>query len=808
MFTKQVDIYLEKTNFFTVSTHGTNDYTFLEYVNLRLVEILEQDLDNTDDAATDDFVRTARGNVAQYVQVTFTLGSQYEVKNNGMDLIPRDSVRAGKGVFASSANMFHRCEQYSEQNVPGPDSGNKYQDFEERLGQDCAPDAQMCVSPSDIPDSFVSYNIPLGVDWLPEATSDLSENIFVSLVVQAQNAEAIAGEVELSNITKTTLNAAIPVVAGGVNIFCDGVTAKTDLKDVANAVIIVGSAETDDEFSRLRIIGEQGELANSVLDPKSSTEINADSIEAALMTIVVLGDDDFFGLDGTRRTASNFGIELEDAITIHIMESATGFGDEQSKAYKVLDLIESPGEELFDTSNSLQVDGYPLNAAFNIVIQRDAQSARLEPSDSLKQECSFAPPRPTGPLGSMPTTCVIRRDVSGRNNYPVQNGRQWPTAMELPHCPDEDCNDQLVAASTAGVNGGSDLTDRSKFMASILGDSDYANNLGIDFSNVIAKRYMLNDRYKRAWWINPGYEWTPTQTANAALFQVSQKLLFFGLFNLNEYRSTDMQSRRRVLLSSATRRQGVVSKEEKETQSLSQVTLEFDQTPGKLLAQAVGVEEGNIATLTVTAELDTTEKCLPIDELREGLRTKLNDAVTDASQTEVKAVSISKIVVTGADGCRRRSLSRKLFSGATAVIDLVVAFSTRSSMANFDMDSFKNNNFIIDATSGDLPDVKSKKNLNIGSNDVEEEEAGKDNTVAIAVGVAAGVVVLGAMALLAFLFINRRNRELPAQAVAAPIKADPVGVWTDNNALAGMGPSTDGKLQAELAAANLARQNV
>lgn len=33
----QVNIHLEKTNFFSVSTHGTNDYTFLEYVNMRLI---------------------------------------------------------------------------------------------------------------------------------------------------------------------------------------------------------------------------------------------------------------------------------------------------------------------------------------------------------------------------------------------------------------------------------------------------------------------------------------------------------------------------------------------------------------------------------------------------------------------------------------------------------------------------------------------------------------------------------------------------------------------------------------------------
>jgi hypothetical protein len=822
MFTKQVDIYLEKTNFFTVSTHGTNDYTFLDYVNLRLVEVLLQDQDNTDDAATDDFVRTADTEPAHYVQVTFTLGSQYQVKKNGLDLIPYDSVRAGKGAFSRDANMFHRCVQYlDDQTVPDLGGANKYQAFVDRLQgrvanpvlgtvakpQKCAPAATMCVSPSDIPDSFVSYNIPLGVNWLPDPSSDLSENVFVSMVVQAENKDAIAGTVALSNITKTTLNAAIPVVQGGVNIFCDGVTAKTDLKDVANVEIIIGSAETVDELSRLKIIGRDNTLVSSVLDPRGSEKIDTDSIESALMTVVVLGDDEFFGLGAERRSGSEFGIEFEDAITIHIMEADTGFTVENSKAKKVLDLIESDGEELFDTENALQTDGYPLNGAFTIDIQRNLQRARLNPSEALLQECSFAPPRPTV-VGSMPTTCVIRRDINGRNVYPTQNGRDWPTAMELPHCVDEDCT-AVAQASTAPSNGGGVLSDRENFMASILGDSDYAKNLGVAYSEVIAAEYILNDRYKRAWWINPGYEWTPTQTNGAAIFQVSQKLLFFGLFQINESRGV-VGGRRRVLLS-PERRQGVVSQEEKDTQGLSQVTLEFDQTPTKLLSEAVGVPYENIKKVDVTVRLTQEQMCQSIDDLRETLRKTLSDIVTRGTRgDQVKAVTISKIVVSDATGgCGRRNLSRKLlatYSAAKADIELLIAFQVSANKASFNSCTLaKDNEFIIRADDGDECDDKQQPKTAILPS--EDSEDGKDNTVAIAVGVSAGVVVLGAVVALVFVF-SRRNRELPTQAVAAPLKAEPVGMWTDNAALAGMGPSTDGKLQAELAAAHLSRQNV
>eukprot|EP00961_Rhodomonas_salina_P026180 353652-Rhodomonas_salina.1 len=89
---------------------------------------------------------------------------------------------------------------------------------------------------------------------------------------------------------KTTLTASIPIVAGGVNIFCDGFTAKTDLKDgelsrlcgrrarcIANADIIVGTASGADELTRLRIIEN---VASTDLSAVNSTQIDTPSIES------------------------------------------------------------------------------------------------------------------------------------------------------------------------------------------------------------------------------------------------------------------------------------------------------------------------------------------------------------------------------------------------------------------------------------------------------------------------------------------------------------------------------------------------
>eukprot|EP00961_Rhodomonas_salina_P195075 2633713-Rhodomonas_salina.3 len=80
-FATQTNIHLEKTSFFSVSTHGVNEYTFLEYVNMRLVMILDEDKDFSgqpvadglgDDESADRTVRTVRDGNAAYIQVPLT----------------------------------------------------------------------------------------------------------------------------------------------------------------------------------------------------------------------------------------------------------------------------------------------------------------------------------------------------------------------------------------------------------------------------------------------------------------------------------------------------------------------------------------------------------------------------------------------------------------------------------------------------------------------------------------------------------------------------------------------------------------
>mmetsp|Transcript_3764 Transcript_3764/g.5560 ORF Transcript_3764/g.5560 Transcript_3764/m.5560 type:complete len:186 (+) Transcript_3764:2653-3210(+) len=112
----QTAIHVEKTGFFSVSTtHGINNYTFLESVKMRLVSVYTEERDCWGAGESGDSERTVRTNstnAANYVQVTFTLGSKYGVKDKS-GLIPLDSVRAGRGRLLTDAeaggNLQHKC---------------------------------------------------------------------------------------------------------------------------------------------------------------------------------------------------------------------------------------------------------------------------------------------------------------------------------------------------------------------------------------------------------------------------------------------------------------------------------------------------------------------------------------------------------------------------------------------------------------------------------------------------------------------------------------------------------------------------
>ena len=665
----QVNIHLEKTDYFSVSTHGVNDYTFLEYVNLRLVSVLEKDevLGEEEGAATAVRTnRTSREDAADYLQVTFTLGSKYEPMAVGEGgLIPLDSVRVGQGTFFDSlqtqASVYHACVEYTTPAAEnGVFDGATKALFDSRFTgsqTECAPAATMCKSPAATPDAFVAFNIPLGVGWLPAPDASLAENVFVELVVQADDKQAKASGGSPNNgdapwQMKTTLFASIPVVAGGVNVFCDQVTAKTDLQDVVMATLVFGSANDVDELSRLKIVDDIG---SSVLTPRDPLDFGETvSIEAGLMTLVLTqrADTTFFEQDGT----STYGIQLEDVITVHIMEQNPAFDGANTVSKKVMDLLAIAGQDNYDSMSSdaeLRTRGYNLNGAFRFTIDRAANTASLEPTDALLTHCPFNPTRPTADI-PFPTTCVTRRDVQGRG-FPARSGS--------------------VATATEVVSAAADVAGNRAFMETVLGGSSYARDLGESFARTIAAEWELNDRYNRAFWINPGYEWTPTQTSNKAIFSISQKLFLFALVGLDENMGP---ARRRTLLSGSAVQQGT---------GVQAYTVGFRTDPATLVADLLEIPVDQVTQWEVTMQLTREQACMDFAPMRSMLRQQLERAFQASAEKVLNVQVVYVVVDMKGEDCaglmqRRTEAGYAWEKSAEAVLDVLVAFDAPTAKYN------------------------------------------------------------------------------------------------------------------------------
>ena len=172
---------------------------------------------------------------------------------------------------------------------------------------------------------------------------------------------------------------------------------------------------------------------------------------------------------------------------------------------------------------------------------------RLAPSAALLSLCGrTADPYPHA-------TCVYRYDVQAR--------ALAPSAFEL--------------------GGGS----ASSFMQQSLFDGNggaYAEALGANFSALLAQRYALDGRSRRAFWINPGFTWTGAGVAGADRFTLSQWVMVFALVTLDE------TARRSV--GGAPRQQ------------LTR-TLQYGVDPAYVLAENLGLPPNQTATWRVAMEL-------------------------------------------------------------------------------------------------------------------------------------------------------------------------------------------------------------
>eukprot|EP00286_Rhodomonas_abbreviata_P015936 CAMPEP_0181316116 /NCGR_PEP_ID=MMETSP1101-20121128/15724_1 /TAXON_ID=46948 /ORGANISM="Rhodomonas abbreviata, Strain Caron Lab Isolate" /LENGTH=2299 /DNA_ID=CAMNT_0023423343 /DNA_START=79 /DNA_END=6978 /DNA_ORIENTATION=- len=629
-------------------------------VNIRLYEVLD-----FEDPSLPPY---------QYAQVTVVIGGEFDAHDT-TGATPESSILVAKGQSKSRAAHFQACGNDGLEGVPA--NANAYT---ARFGQECAPSALMCESPTSLPDQLISVNVPLGVGFFTD--DDLGggnggeQSIFVDTVVALVHTPT-------GGISRSNLKFQIPITRAGSNVFCDSVFEQVELRNMVNVDLIVGSGVTSAELDRLRIFEN---LASTDLVPKAPTEFDTDSIESGLMTLVVSGNSSFFNLPNT----GSYSVEIEDIITLHFMEPGSS-----SARYAAVTALLTPPQ-----------------TAFTVEINTVTKRAYLEPTTLLTDQCKLNP-RPASQGSPLPETCVLRRDMKDRI-APVEQGAGFKTAME-------------IGVASADVEG---------FMSSIFGGSEYTEALGTSYEGVLQARYTLNGRWTRAWWINPGYEWTPAVTGGTSKFSLSQRIVLFVLLAMDESGGTSApyptgvrRVHRRLLASGVDGENG---------NGLGNANLQFDVKPEDLFevpAEAFRIKTG----------ISTAQACKPQAELVEDLEALAKDKLAAQGVT---AVSVNSVTV-DFDGhvCGD---SRRLLASPTAQFDAMCLFEAGTTPA---LDFTK-----IDGFEGvSLSPVNNPGDgiVKGGEKTDDKDEGGSSSNVGVIVGAVVGAVIVVALA--AGIFVMKKR---------------------------------------------------
>lgn len=217
----------------------------------------------------------------------------------------------------------------------------------------------------------------------------------------------------------------------------------------------------------------------------------------------------------------------------------------------------------------------------------------------------------------------------------------------------------------------------SGFFTSSFGNSlpVYAKQLAVDFASAIDDKYSLNGlngRSRRKFWINPGYEWSPTQAGGASLSQLSQKLFLFALVTLEERIASSpgksIHDADAAPFSQATKKQPKVPAGRRrklltvdptagDSAALSCAQLTFGVTQRSMIirASAYGLPLDRVATFAVELHLLLEQECLGRDELQVQMQRFLEPQVKQsASATDAVLVVSFSTPSTFGTGCAAR----------------------------------------------------------------------------------------------------------------------------------------------------------
>ena len=526
-------ITVSKTNELTISTFGTNQDPLFSSETMQLTRI-----------KVSDFFNPVQ--YLYYLQVTFTLPSNFQAPQ-GAAIVPLNGIRlikvaGGMAVSATSPDWMQVCAGASGNYVY---ANTSLQALVSRAqSQACVQsDLAMCNPPASTT-GVVSFGLPVPIGFLTDAdfagfATGNPTTLNVELVVQSYDNTA------RTNIL-SSLSMAVQLSPLGYTAMCETMSASQTLADIIDGSIYVGTATNDAEWATT--MQKQSQIQVPGTTPAKSLEFSTTTVQGSMMTFAALGDPTYF--EDARYQGQN--VHMHNIFSIHFLEPLGGAPDGATPNFDAVKALFFAGK------------------AFNTITDAATHNMWLVPSQALLSIC---PQRPT--VGKL--ACLTRIDSTDANNVLVRSA-----------------NDIIELQVD---DGGVSRAQMQNLMAQMInqgGVTDFSQNLGGSFYDELKTKLNLNNRYRKAYVVNPVMDWSTqaiqSTQPGASAYTVATKIIAIGLITL---RANDGTQLARRLLS--------VGLEPHEVEA-SFASLEKEQRRQQLMmqeAQVVGVQGQEESSFTV-----------------------------------------------------------------------------------------------------------------------------------------------------------------------------------------------------------------
>lgn len=417
-----------------------------------------------------------------YLRPFFTMPNNFRSPNDGAGIVPIGSIRIIKvkgPVTATDPRWQQACASNDGNYVYANQS---LQNLVLKAQTQSCVDAvlPMCYPPVKA-QSLVSFDVPLPEGMISD--SDFSSSDPYSVQVQFMiNAQDMS---QVTNV-KTTLTLSVDLTPMGFTSTCETMQASQTLADIISGNIYIGTATSDAEWDTTML--KKLNIDAPGTSPTDSFQFNTTTVQGAVMTFSALGDAKYF--DDPRHAQES--VHINDIHTVHFLEplgSKTG---------------PSPN---FDQVKALFLAG----KAFNTHVDAQTHTVWLTPSSALLAICPY---RATP--GHM--TCLTRSDSTYKNNVLA---RSVNNVIEL------------------RTEDPTSITEMQGIMSKVMmqgGVNDFTKQMGTSFYGQLAGKLNLNNRYRKAYTVNPIMDWSfeamQASQKGSTAFTVCTKIIAIGMITI------------------------------------------------------------------------------------------------------------------------------------------------------------------------------------------------------------------------------------------------------------------------------------